>query len=101
MRNRPSSSSQAAPQNNGGDIMKIIGIQDAKLDTCIKDSQRQLVVITRKGKPIALIVSANGMDLEQLELASSDKFWKLVRKWRKQKTITREELEKRLGEPSE
>jgi antitoxin (DNA-binding transcriptional repressor) of toxin-antitoxin stability system len=81
--------------------MKIIGIQDAKLDTCIKDSQRQLVVITRKGKPIALIVSANGMDLEQLELASSDKFWKLVRKWRKQKTITREELEKRLGEPSE
>src|SRR5260370_22538410 len=80
--------------------MKIIGIQDAKLETCIKDAQRQRVVITRKGKPVAMIVSVNGMDLEQLELSSSDKFWRLVRKWRKQKTYTPEQLEKRLADLS-
>jgi antitoxin (DNA-binding transcriptional repressor) of toxin-antitoxin stability system len=80
--------------------MKIVGIEDAKLETCIKDAQRQRVVITRKGKPVAMIVSVNGMDLEQLELSSSDKFWRLVRKWRKQKTYTREQLEKRLAESS-
>jgi len=80
--------------------MKIVGIQDAKLKTCIKDAQRQRVVITRKGKPVAMIVSVNGMDLEQLELSSSKKFWKMVRKWRKQKTYTREELERILAEPS-
>ena len=77
--------------------MKVIEMQDAELESCIKDAQRQRVVITRKGKPVAMIVSVNGMDLEQLELSSSDKFWRLVRKWRKQKTYTREELEKRLG----
>jgi prevent-host-death family protein len=80
--------------------MKIVGIQDAKLETCIKDAQRQQVVITRKGKPVAMIVSVNGMDLEQLELSSSDKFWRLVRKWRKQKTYTREQLEMRLADSS-
>jgi hypothetical protein len=80
--------------------MKVIGIQEAKLESCIKDAQRQRVVITRRGKPIAMIVSVNGMDLEQLELSSSDKFWKLVRKWRKQKTYTREQLEKRLTNSS-
>jgi PHD/YefM family antitoxin component YafN of YafNO toxin-antitoxin module len=63
----------------------------------VRKAQREQVVITRKGKPVAVIVSANGMDLEQLELAYSEKFWKLVDKWRRQKTITREELEKRLA----
>jgi len=76
--------------------VKIVGIHDAKLGTCIRDAQRQHVVITRKGKPAAMIVSVNGMDMEQLELSSSDKFWKLVRKWRKQKTYTRQELERIL-----
>jgi prevent-host-death family protein len=77
--------------------MKVVGIKDARLEACVREAQREQVVITRKGKPVAVIVSANGMDLEQLELAYSEKFWKLVDKWRRQKTITREELEKRLA----
>jgi prevent-host-death family protein len=77
--------------------MKTVTIKEAKLETCVRDAQRDQVVITRKGRPVAVIVSANGMDLEQLELAYSEKFWKLVDKWRKQKTITREELERRLA----
>lgn len=36
-------------------------------------------------------------DEEQLQLGSSDKFWKLVEKWRKEKTINRAELERRLN----
>jgi len=82
------------------DPMKVIGMQDAKLETCIKEAQRQRVVITRRGKPVAMIVSLKGMDLEQIELSSSDKFWKLDRKWRKQKTYTRGELERRLAKLS-
>lgn len=77
--------------------MKIVKIQDAKLEACIKVARRQRVVITRNGRPIAMIVGVNGMDLEQLELANPDKFWMLFRKWRKQKTYAREELEKRLA----
>ena len=76
--------------------MKTIGLEKATLDACIKDVQHERVVLTRNGKPIALIVGVEGMDEEQLQLGSSDKFWKLVQKWRREKTINRAELEQRL-----
>ena len=78
--------------------MKVIAIQDAELNDCVRQAQRQRVVITRKGKPVALIIGVNGLDLEQVELGSSYKFWKQVEKWRQQPTITQEELDRRLAE---
>jgi antitoxin (DNA-binding transcriptional repressor) of toxin-antitoxin stability system len=76
--------------------MKTIGLKQATLDVCIKNAQQERVVITRNGKPIALIVGVEGMDKEQLQLGSSDKFWKLVEKRRKDKVVSRAELEQRL-----
>jgi antitoxin (DNA-binding transcriptional repressor) of toxin-antitoxin stability system len=76
--------------------MKTIGIEQATLDVCIENVQHERVVLTRNGKPFALIVGVEGMDEEQLQLGSSDKFWKLVGKWRQEKTIDRAELERRL-----
>lgn len=78
--------------------MKVVSLKEADLDLCVKDAQKQRVVITRKGKPVALMVGVKGMDLEQIELGHSEKFWKLAKKWRKQKTISREALEKRLAQ---
>ena len=66
------------------------------LDTCIDRAQRDRVVITRDGKPVALIVGIEGMDEEQIQLGSSDKFWKLVTEWRQEKTMSRAELEERI-----
>jgi hypothetical protein len=43
------------------------------------------------------LLGSRVMDEEQLQLGSSDKFWKLVEKWRKEKTISRAELERRLN----
>jgi hypothetical protein len=37
------------------------------------------------------------MDEEQLQLGSSDKFWTLIEKRRRQRTIGRAELEKKLA----
>jgi antitoxin (DNA-binding transcriptional repressor) of toxin-antitoxin stability system len=76
--------------------MKTIGLKQATLDDCIKNAQQERVVITRNGKPIALIVGVEGMDKEQLQLGSSDKFWKLIEKRRKDKIVSRAELEQRL-----
>ena len=88
---------QAAAQNDGGNIMKIIGLEQASLDTCVKDAQRERVVITQNGKPVVLIVGVEGMDEEQLELSSSDKFWRLIAERRAQKTVSRAELEQNVG----
>ena len=77
--------------------MKTIGLEHATLELCIKDARRERVVLTRKGKPVALMVGVEGMDEEQLQFGSGDKFWTLIEKRRRQKTIGRAELEKKLA----
>ena len=80
--------------------MKVMNIKDCDLESCIRAAQRQKIVITRNGKPLAVVVGVKGKDLEQVELGYSDKFWKMIAERRKQKTYTREELERILAEPS-
>lgn len=76
--------------------MKTIGLEHATLETCIKDARRDRVVVTRKGKPVVLVLGVEGLDEEQLQLSSSEKFWTLIEERRRQKTVSRRELEKTL-----
>ncbi len=76
--------------------MTRIDLKNTNLDSVVQDAQHERVIITRNGKPVALIVGVEGMDEEQLELGSSDKFWKLIEERRSQETITRAELEQRI-----
>ena len=78
--------------------MKQVSVERTDLESCVSQAQRQRVVITRKGKPVALLVGVQGLDPERLALGSDDKFWKLITQRRKQKTIGRAELERRLRE---
>jgi antitoxin (DNA-binding transcriptional repressor) of toxin-antitoxin stability system len=77
--------------------VKVVAIQDTSLEQCLKDAQHRRLIIARNGKPVALIIGVKKKDREQLELGSSDKFWSLVGKWRRQKTMSRAELERRLA----
>lgn len=77
--------------------MKQIALGKTDLESCISQAQQERVVIVRNGKPVALIVGLEGMDPEQLELGSSEKFWELITKRRKQKGISRGKLEKKLN----
>jgi antitoxin (DNA-binding transcriptional repressor) of toxin-antitoxin stability system len=74
--------------------MKTISLEQATLDTCVIDVQRERVVVTRGGKPVALIVGVEGLDEEQLQLGSSDRFWELIAERRAQRTVRRAELER-------
>lgn len=76
--------------------MKRIGLEQATLDGCVAVAQRERVVITRQGKPVALIIGVAGLDDEQLELGSSDKFWKLITARRAERTMSRAELEQEI-----
>ncbi|MDP2984451.1 MAG: hypothetical protein Q8O92_14125 [Candidatus Latescibacter sp.] len=76
--------------------MKIVNLSQATMDVCVQEAQHERVVIMRDGKPIALIVGVEGLDTEQLQLGSSDKFWRLITDRREQKTISRAELEQTL-----
>ncbi len=76
--------------------MTRIDLKRADLDTCVADSQNDRVILTRNGKPVALIIGVEGMNEDQLQLGSSDKFWKLISDRRKQKTISRIQLEQKI-----
>ena len=78
--------------------MKVVPLKDANLQKCVSAAKREDVVITQRGKPVAMLVGVAGLDLEQIELGRCEKFWKLVRRWRGQKTLSRAELDRRLSE---
>lgn len=76
--------------------MVTMSLQQTTLDMCISEAQRDKVIITQNDKPVAVIIGVAGMDAEQLQLSTSNKFWKLMAERREQKTIGRAELEQRL-----
>lgn len=73
--------------------MKSVELRQARLETCVAEAQDERVVLTRNGKPVALLI---GLDEEQQELGSSSKFWSLITERRRQPTVSRAELEQRL-----
>ncbi len=81
--------------------MKMINLEQATLGACVNDAQRERIVITHNGQPVALIVGIEGMDEEQLQLGSSDKFWRLMTERREQKSINRAKLEQTINNINE
>ena len=77
--------------------MKRLGIEQATLDICVREAQSDRVLVTRDGMPVAIVVGIEGLDAEQVELGSSDEFWKLITERRGQKTMSRSELEQKAG----
>ena len=74
--------------------MKTLGIEQATLDVCVRESQGERVLVTRGGRPVAMVVGLAGLDEDQLQLGASDKFWQLITARRKQPTVSRAELER-------
>ncbi len=78
--------------------MKTFTVRDLqkKIKECIDEAQRDRVIITRRGKPAAVLVGVEGDDWETVVLETDPRFWKLVQKRRKQPTISLEELKIKL-----
>ena len=77
--------------------MKVIGLKDTSLDACVSEAQHEKILITRNGKPVALVVGVEGLDAEQLDLGSDSAFWKLITQRRRQRRITRAQLEEKIS----
>lgn len=78
--------------------MKTVTVRDLqkKIKECIDEAQGDRVVITRRGKPAAVLVGVEGEDWESVILETDPTFWKLVQARRKQPTLSLEELKARL-----
>jgi len=80
--------------------MKTVSLEKTDLSTCVGQVRRGRVIVLRNRKPVALIVGVEDLDREQIELGSSDKFWRLIEQRRSQKTIARAKLERRIRRSS-
>ena len=78
--------------------MKTVTVRDLqkRVKACVDDAQEDRVVITRHGKPAAVLVGVEGDDWDAVVAQTDPKFWKLIRARRKQPTITLQQLKKRV-----
>lgn len=64
--------------------MKLVGVREAQqqLSGLVAVSQKESVVLTRHGRPVAVLTGVEGQDLEDVLLAHDPSFWKLIEKRR-------------------
>lgn len=82
--------------------MKTINVRDLqqKIRKCLEVAQKERVVVTRHGKPVALVTGVEGYDWEDLYWSTNTAFWKMVEERRKEtKTVSFEEVCRRLRIP--
>ena len=77
--------------------MKTIDIDQfsANPQQYVDDSQEEAIVVTRAGKPCAVLHGVTG-DLESSELAHSREFWTMIEQRRREPTIPWEVAKKQL-----
>jgi prevent-host-death family protein len=80
--------------------MKVVALGKVKneLSAYVEEAQRDRVLVTRHGRPAALIIGVEGEDFEDLMTRSDSEFWQTIEARRRaSKTIPADEMRKRLG----
>jgi prevent-host-death family protein len=69
--------------------MKTANLRTVKeqLSTYVDESQRDPILILRHGRPAALVCGVEGYDVEQVLLMADPRFWQLIQRRRKQKSL--------------
>lgn len=60
--------------------MKLIGVGEAQagLSSLVEQAQKERIILTRHGKPVAMLLGIKGRDLEELVLAQDPAFRDLI-----------------------
>ena len=67
------------------------------LDAILTSSQSERIVISREGKPCAVLVGIQDYDAEDVELATSPDFWRMIQQRRTEgSSVPLAEVEARL-----
>ncbi len=80
--------------------MKVVALAKAKneLSAYVEEAQRGRVLVTRHGRPAALIIGVEGEEFEDLMTRSDPEFWQMIEARRNaSKTISASEMRERLG----
>lgn len=83
--------------------MKLIGIREARerLSAMVTRAQRERVVLTRHGRPAALLIGIEGENLEEVLLKTNEEFWReLAEQRRRNATVSEAEAMRTLNLPA-
>ena len=69
-------------------------LRDAKesLSRYVTRAQKERILITRHGRPAALMIGVQGHDVEDLILAADPEFWRMIEARRREPSLSLEEL---------
>ena len=69
--------------------MKTASLREVKeqLSNYVSKAQKDYVLITRHGRPSAIVMGVEGHDMEDVFYMTNPLFWKTIQKRRKQKSI--------------
>ena len=73
------------PANHRRDSMRFVGVREAQaqLSGLVDQSQKERIVLTRHGQPMAVLTGVQGKDLEAELLAQDPEFRKLIEERRR------------------
>ena len=80
--------------------MKTVPLREAKqsFSGYVEHAQRERVLITKHGRPAALVIGVEGRELDDI-LAADPDFWELIETRRREPTASIAEVRARLGLP--
>jgi len=83
--------------------MKTISVRELQkaLRQWLETSQRDAVVVTRHGKPVAVIRGVEGLEWDTIMLEADPGFWKMVEARRGEATLSLDEVKRRVRDGSE
>jgi prevent-host-death family protein len=81
--------------------MKAINVRDLqkKIRSCMNVAQKERVVVTRHGKPLAVVTGVEGYDWEDVSWATNAAFWREIQRRRQEPTLSLEEVCRRFKIP--
>jgi prevent-host-death family protein len=70
--------------------MRTMTVFEAKnqFSKALKEAENDVVIVTRRGKPVAALHAITEEDLEDYLLERSPKFWEMIRRARKGKSVS-------------
>mgnify|MGYP001588511376 CR=1 FL=1 len=79
--------------------MKTVTVFEAKnqFSKTLKAAEKDVVIVTRNGKPVAAIQAVGPEDLEDYLLEHSEKFWRMIARARKGKSVSLDAVRRNLG----
>lgn len=81
--------------------MRLVGVREAQaqLSSLVSRSQKERIILTRHGRPVAVLSGVQGMDLEDILLGQDRGFARTIAARRRSSTrlMSLEEVKARLG----